>query len=224
MVDLPALERDMTAWRRDLHAHPEFGFEEKRTTRLCRRQAARVRPRRGRRGRRRHGRRRHAETRQRQPRHRAPGRHGCPAHHRAGHTRATARRIPARCMPAGMTATRPCCSGPRSCSPRRRLRRHRALRLPAGRGMGQAARSPCWPTGCMERFPFEEIYGLHNMPGLRRRALPDPRRARSCRRRTISRSSLRGVGGHAARPHPATRCWSPPARLVIISRPSSRVA
>lgn len=31
MTDLTALERDMTAWRRDLHAHPEFGFEEKRT-------------------------------------------------------------------------------------------------------------------------------------------------------------------------------------------------
>jgi hippurate hydrolase len=29
--DLSALEREMTAWRRDLHAHPEFGFEEKRT-------------------------------------------------------------------------------------------------------------------------------------------------------------------------------------------------
>ena len=28
--DLSALERDMTAWRRDLHAHPEFGFEEER--------------------------------------------------------------------------------------------------------------------------------------------------------------------------------------------------
>jgi hippurate hydrolase len=26
------LERDMAAWRRDLHAHPEFGFEEKRTS------------------------------------------------------------------------------------------------------------------------------------------------------------------------------------------------
>ena len=23
---------EMTAWRRDLHAHPEFGFEEKRTS------------------------------------------------------------------------------------------------------------------------------------------------------------------------------------------------
>lgn len=26
------LEREMTAWRRDFHAHPEFGFEERRTS------------------------------------------------------------------------------------------------------------------------------------------------------------------------------------------------
>ena len=31
-LDLKALERDMTTWQRDLHAHPEFGFEEKRTS------------------------------------------------------------------------------------------------------------------------------------------------------------------------------------------------
>src|ERR671913_774765 len=33
-LDLNALQQDMTAWRRDLHAHPEFGFEEKRTSAL----------------------------------------------------------------------------------------------------------------------------------------------------------------------------------------------
>ena len=31
MTDLDALHREMTAWRRDLHAHPEFGFGERRT-------------------------------------------------------------------------------------------------------------------------------------------------------------------------------------------------
>src|SRR3712207_3827571 len=31
-LDLDALEREMITWRRDLHAHPEFGFEEKRTS------------------------------------------------------------------------------------------------------------------------------------------------------------------------------------------------
>ncbi len=30
--DLEALNHEMTAWRRDLHAHPEFGFEERRTS------------------------------------------------------------------------------------------------------------------------------------------------------------------------------------------------
>ncbi|TRC95545.1 amidohydrolase [Mesorhizobium sp. WSM4303] len=30
-LDRGALKREMTGWRRDLHAHPEFGFEEKRT-------------------------------------------------------------------------------------------------------------------------------------------------------------------------------------------------
>lgn len=32
MTDHDALENAMTTWRRDLHRHPEFGFEEKRTS------------------------------------------------------------------------------------------------------------------------------------------------------------------------------------------------
>jgi metal-dependent amidase/aminoacylase/carboxypeptidase family protein len=31
-LDLNALAEEMTAWRRDLHSNPEFGFEEKRTS------------------------------------------------------------------------------------------------------------------------------------------------------------------------------------------------
>jgi hippurate hydrolase len=31
-VDRDALHEEMIAWRRDLHAHPEFGFDEKRTS------------------------------------------------------------------------------------------------------------------------------------------------------------------------------------------------
>jgi hippurate hydrolase len=31
-IDKDALHAEMTAWRRDLHAHPEFGFEERRTS------------------------------------------------------------------------------------------------------------------------------------------------------------------------------------------------
>jgi hippurate hydrolase len=32
MSDLQELQAEMTAWRHDLHQHPEFGFEEKRTS------------------------------------------------------------------------------------------------------------------------------------------------------------------------------------------------
>ena len=31
-LDTITLETEMTAWRHDLHAHPEFGFEERRTS------------------------------------------------------------------------------------------------------------------------------------------------------------------------------------------------
>ncbi len=74
----------MTAWRRDLHAHPEFGFEERRTSAFV---AAKLRE---------FGLDEVAEgvggtgvvgTLKRgsgQPVDRAAGRHGRPAHHRTG--------------------------------------------------------------------------------------------------------------------------------------------
>ncbi len=34
MTDLQSLENEMTAWRQDFHRHPEFGFEEQRTAGL----------------------------------------------------------------------------------------------------------------------------------------------------------------------------------------------
>lgn len=34
MTDLSKLEKEMTAWRHDLHANPEFGFEEQRTAKF----------------------------------------------------------------------------------------------------------------------------------------------------------------------------------------------
>ncbi|TCZ63934.1 amidohydrolase [Roseicella aquatilis] len=54
--------------------------------------------------------------------------------------------------------------------------------------------------GLMERFPFDEIYGLHNQPGL-------PVGAFRTRAGVIMSAEdnfevvLRGIGGHAARPH-----------------------
>ena len=54
--------------------------------------------------------------------------------------------------------------------------------------------------GLMERFPFEEIYGLHNMPGIgigEFRTRPGPMMAAEDNFEIV----LSGIGGHAARPH-----------------------
>lgn len=54
--------------------------------------------------------------------------------------------------------------------------------------------------GLMERFPFDEIHGLHNMPGLaigRFETRTGPFMSAEDNFEIV----LRGVGGHAARPH-----------------------
>ena len=38
--EIAAVADEMTAWRRDLHAHPELGFQETRTSDLVARQLA----------------------------------------------------------------------------------------------------------------------------------------------------------------------------------------
>jgi hippurate hydrolase len=54
--------------------------------------------------------------------------------------------------------------------------------------------------GLMERFPFEEIYGLHNMPGLPIGHL-ETRAGPVMSAEDNFEIVLTGVGGHAARPH-----------------------
>ena len=54
--------------------------------------------------------------------------------------------------------------------------------------------------GLLERFPFDEIYGIHNMPGF------PVGEFRTCAGPVMSAEdnfeiTLRGMGGHAARPH-----------------------
>ena len=31
VAEIKAMQEELTAWRRDIHAHPELGFEENRT-------------------------------------------------------------------------------------------------------------------------------------------------------------------------------------------------
>ncbi len=198
MTDLEALHRTMTGWRRDLHAHPEFGFEEKRTSAFV---AATLRNlgldvaegiggtgvvgtlKRG------IGNRsialradmdalRISEQGTHAHRSLTPG-----TMHACGHDGHTAILLGAATLLAengGFDGT------------------VRFIFQPAEEwGRGALAMIE---DGLFERFPFEEIYGLHNMPGL-------PVGHFECMSGPIMSAEdnfeivLTGVGGHAARPH-----------------------
>lgn len=198
-IDRDALHAEMTAWRRDLHAHPEFGFEEARTAALV---AQKLREfgldevvegiggtgvvgtlRRG------QGNRtialradmdalRIAEQGERTHRSRNPG-----VMHACGHDGHTAMLLGAAKMLAqegGFDGT------------------VRFVFQPAEEwGKGALA---MLDDGLMQRFAFDEIYGIHNMPGL-------PVGHFETRPGAIMSAEdnfeivLQGVGGHAARPH-----------------------
>ncbi|KAA2236444.1 M20 aminoacylase family protein [Salinarimonas soli] len=198
-ADLDALEREMTTWRRDLHAHPEFGFEEKRTSAFV---AAKLRE---------FGLDDVAE---------GVGGTGVVGTLRRG----TGNRAIA--LRADMDALRIAEQGThahRSLNPGTMHAcghdGHTAMLLGAakllaeGGGFDGTVRFVFQPAeewgrgalamladGLMERFPFEEIYGLHNVPGL-------PVGHFETRVGPIMSAEdnfeivLTGVGGHAARPH-----------------------
>jgi amidohydrolase len=199
MLDQDALVQEMTAWRRDLHAHPEFGFEEKRTSAFV---AAKLREfgldevtegvggtgvvgtlRRG------NGNRaialradmdalRIAEQGERPYRSQNPG-----VMHACGHDGHTAMLLGAARLLAedgGFDGT------------------VRFVFQPAEEwGRGALA---MLDDGLMQRFPFEEIYGLHNAPGLAIGSF-ETRSGPIMSAEDNFEIVLKGVGGHAARPH-----------------------
>ncbi|ODA94484.1 amidohydrolase [Mesorhizobium sp. SEMIA 3007] len=198
-LDPETLKREMTAWRRDLHAHPEFGFEEKRTAAFV---AAKLRE---------FGLDDVAEG--------VGGTGVVGTLKRGSGNRAIALR-------ADMDALR---IAEQSSAPYRSVNPgimhacghdgHTAMLLGAAKllagegGFDGTVRFIFQPAeewgrgalamlddGLMQRFPFDEIFGLHNMPGLpvghfETRAGP-----------VMSAEDnfeivLKGLGGHAARPH-----------------------
>ncbi|UVF18137.1 M20 family metallopeptidase [Microvirga terrae] len=198
-LDLDALQREMTAWRRDLHAHPEFGFEEKRTSAFV---AAKLRE---------FGLDDVAEG--------IGGTGVVGTLTRGSGNRAIALR-------ADLDALR--ITEQNACDYRSQNLGimhacghdgHTAMLLGAAKllaedgGFDGTVRFVFQPAeewgkgalamladGLMERFPFEEIYGLHNMPGLpvgHFQTRPGPIMSAEDNFEIV----LKGVGGHAARPH-----------------------
>jgi hippurate hydrolase len=154
----------LAAWRRDFHAHPEIGFEERRTAALVAERLAawgsRSRP-----GRRRHRRRRHLRN----------GRGN-----RAVGLRADMDALPMEeendfahrsTAPGQMHAcghdghTTMLLAAARYLAETRRFDGTvHFIFQPAERAA--AAPAPWWPDGLFRRFPCDAVYGLHNRPGM----------------------------------------------------------
>ena len=199
MTDLSTLERDMTAWRRHLHAHPEFGFEEKRTAAFV---AARLR-----------------EFGLDDVTESVGGTGVVGTLKRGTSNRAIALR-------ADMDALRITEQGAADYRSRTAGTMHAcghdghtamllgaARRLAEEGGFDGTVRFVFQPAeewgkgalamlddGLMQRFPFDEIYGLHNMPGLPVGHF-ETRVGAFMSAEDNFEIVLNGVGGHAARPH-----------------------
>ncbi|NYJ11183.1 hippurate hydrolase [Rhizobium leguminosarum] len=198
-VDSRKLEQDMTAWRRDLHSHPEFGFEEKRTAAFVARKLREF------------GLDEVVEG--------VGGTGVVGTLRRGGGNRSIALRADMDALRITEQGDRPYRSQTAGVMHACGHDGHTAMLLGAARMLSEdgdfdgTVRFIFQPAeewgkgalamlddGLMTRFPFDEIYGLHNMPGL-------PVGVFQTRAGAIMSAEdnfeivLKGVGGHAARPH-----------------------
>ncbi|TPL93094.1 M20 aminoacylase family protein [Mesorhizobium sp. B2-3-10] len=198
-IDRDVLKLEMTEWRHDLHAHPEFGFEEERTAAFV---AAKLREfglddvaegvggtgvvgtlKRGS-GNRAIALRADMDALRISEQSTAPYRSGNPGiMHACGHDGHTAMLLGAAKLMAGEGGFDGTV---------------RFIFQPAEEwGKGALA---MLDDGLMQRFPFDEIFGLHNMPGLSVGHF-ETRAGPVMSAEDVFEIVLRGLGGHAARPH-----------------------
>lgn len=198
MTDLQKLHDEMTAWRRDLHRHPEFGFEEKRTSTFV---AAKMRE---------FG----LEVAE------GIGGTGVVGTLKRGRSN---RSIALRADMDALRITERSDLPYRSANPgvmhacghdgHTTMLLGAAKHLAADGGFDGTVRFVFQPAeewgkgalamladGLVERFPFEEIYGIHNMPGVPVGVLMTKAGAMMSAEDNFE-IVLHGVGGHAARPH-----------------------
>jgi hippurate hydrolase len=198
-VDSQMLEQEMTAWRRDLHSHPEFGFDEKRTAAFVARKLREF------------GLDEVVEG--------VGGTGVVGTLRRGGGNRSIALRADMDALRIAEQGDRPYRSQTAGVMHACGHDGHTAMLLGAARLLSEdgdfdgTVRFIFQPAeewgkgalamladGLMTRFPFDEIYGLHNMPGL-------PVGVFETRAGAIMSAEdnfeivLKGVGGHAARPH-----------------------
>jgi hippurate hydrolase len=212
MGDLSAIDKDMLAWRHDLHSHPEFGFEERRTAdfvaRILRGFGLEV-----------------AE---------GVGGTGVVGTLRRGTSnRAIALRADMDALriteQTGLTYASNSPGLMHACG----HDGHTAMLLGAARllaeeggfdgtirfifqpaeewGQGAAA---MLADGLMTRFPFDEIYGLHNMPGMPLGHF-STRAGPIMSAEDIFEITLTGQGGHASRPQAGREVMLPACALVM---------
>jgi amidohydrolase len=210
MVNWPALDLQMSSWRQDLHKHPEFGFDEHRTSSFV---ASKLRE-------------FNFDSVVE-----GVGRTGVVGTLKRG---TSGRSIAIR---ADMDALQIYEQGPVSyksvndgimhaCG-------HDALSEEGGfDGTVQFIFQPAeeWGLGALtmladgliERFPFQEIYGIHNMPGIPIGSF-HVRPGTMMSAEDIFHITLKGVGGHASRPDAGCETLVPACALVtslqtIVSR------
>lgn len=212
MTNLDELHAQMVAWRRDFHRNPEFGFEEKRTASIV------------------------AKTLRGYGLEVAEGIGGTGVVgtlSNGSSNRAIALRADMDALRIGEVGDRPWASGTPGVMHACGHDGHTAMLLGAARmlaedlGFDGTIRFIFQPAeewgrgalamlneGLLARFPFEEVYGLHNMPGLPVGHV-ETRAGALMAAEDNFEITLKGVGGHAARPQWGREVLVPACALVM---------